>query len=109
MKTQMQTIELRTRDHLQQLLREGEELRPPGGSSEWSCCPSPSRAEMAQASGQAGKRPKSGVRTGWRDNISHLHPRNLSMIPRELGVGGGETIVCDFTTETAALLTQIWV
>lgn len=29
------------------------------------------------------------------------------MIPWELVVGGGETIVCDFTTETAALLTQI--
>lgn len=83
--THMQMIGMRTGDRLQQLLTEGEELRPPGGSSEWSCCPSPSRAETVQASGQAGKRPKSGVRTGWRDNISHLHPRK----PQLASIGAG--------------------
>lgn len=53
-----------------------------GGSSEWSCCPSASRAETVQASGQAGKRPKGRVRTCWMDNISHLHlkkPQHASM------------------------------
>lgn len=64
---------------------EGEELRHAGGSSDWSCCPSPSRAESVQASGQAGKRPKSEVRTGWRDNISHLHPRK----PQHASMGAG--------------------
>lgn len=64
---------------------EGEELRHAGGSSDWSCCPFPSRAESVQASGQAGKRPKSEVRTGWRDNISHLHPRK----PQHASMGAG--------------------
>lgn len=73
---------MRMGDRLWQVLREGEELRPPGGSSEWSCFSSPSRAEMVQASGQAGKRPKSRVRTSRRDNISHPHlrkPQHASM------------------------------
>lgn len=38
-----------------------------------------------------------------------IQTKNLNRLPWKLAVGGGETIVCNFTTETAVLLTQIQV
>lgn len=58
MKTQKQMIEMRTGDHIQQLLREGEELRPPGGVQSGAAVPPHQELKWSRHLARLGRDPR---------------------------------------------------
>lgn len=93
-------------DHLEQLLREGEELRHLGGVQSGAAVPLHQELKRFRRLARPGRDPRAeSGRAGWITSPICIC-KNLSMLPWELVVGCGERTVCNFTTETAALLTQ---
>lgn len=94
------------RDHLEQLLREGEELRHLGGVHSGAAVPPHQELKRFRRLARLGRAPRAeSGRAGWITSPICIC-KNLSMLPWELVVGCGERTVCNFTTETDALLTQ---
>lgn len=94
---------------MEELLREGEELRHLGGGVQsGAAVPLHQELKRFRRLARPGRDPRAeSGRAGWITSPICIC-KNLSVLPWELVVGCGERTVCNFTTETAALLTQTW-